>query len=434
MNKQDLIMDFIDGKIDPEDKDILFEHLFYDEAAREEFIQQIQILLKLNQAFKPLPVPSYVTNNIYHTLGIKQSSLINLWQNVVQSRYTKFGLALALFLLITLSSFYFGQLYNQYKLMGQNEITHSSMNNFPLVSSSEMYFDNLHSNTTNMNTKTQLNQSNIKYNHNYLISLANYSILLNSIDNYYKNQYSNQSNTTNFQSITSNHLQNSSTNETNEKQILSKEKATPNTFNPLSFSNSSTAKITNLPSNLVYSTQNNPVNTTLSLNDLISPLLPTDYRFEINLLNIITQTATPNGLKTTGINQFDFNTLYYLNSSNAIGLNVGYENFPQEFTRTIQGKQFLQIQSPNLLYMGISYRYNYFQVPFGGAFIPYFDLTIGGTQVGPIIKGQIGANIPVWNLIALNIGLHNSMLIYNVENKIYSTNKFNFVYGLNIKL
>lgn len=428
MNKQDLIIDFIDGKIDPESKDILFEHLYYDEAAREEFTQQIQILLKINQVFKPLPVPTNVTNNVYSALGIKQNTLINTLQNLIRSRYGKYGLVVALFFLLTFSSFYIGQLYNQNKLNSFAKLNHSYSNNVPMVSSVE-----LDANLNSLSRKNELANNNLLYNHNHLLQLANYSILVNFIDSYYRNHYANLLNNK-FVYASPNQLIKSNENKTNQSQLLSNEDLSSNQLAPLSFSKTNATVTTNLLPNFTNSAQYNRVKPNGTINELIGSLLPKDYRYEVCLSNMITQTASLNGLKTPGINQFDFNARYYLNSNNAIGINIGYENFPQEFIRTIQGKEFTQIQSPDLIYLGISYKYNYFQSPIGDLLIPYFGLTIGGTQVGPIIKGQLGANLPIWDIIAINLGINNSFLIYNVENKLYSTNKLNFVYGLNIKL
>lgn len=441
MNKQDLIMDFIDGKIDTYDKQILFEHLYYDETAREEFTQQIQILLKINQSFKPLPVPSTLTKNIYTALGIKSNYLLNLWQQIIQSRYTKFGLGLALLLLLTLSSFYIGQWYNQNKLSNHSTVNKISKNDYPIVSSMETNKNNNSNSNSNSNSHynsnstitPKLSHKITQQNNNYLLQLANYSMIINSIDYYYQNYYKKLITNTLKNNFQKNH-EKSLAKDLDNVEPSSKNQSSLVNFNPLTNSTSNSFWSSILSSNNTSYVRKTPLLTTLSINEIIDSFYPKDYRYEITLSNIISKSSTLNRLNTGTINQFDLNALYYINSNNAIGLNIGYENFPQEFIRNIQGKQFIQIQLPYLTYLGISYRYTYLQAPYSRLITPYFNLMIGGTQVGPLIKGHIGANIPVWNSIAFNFGLQNSLLIYNVENTIYSTNKFNFVYGLNIKL
>lgn len=433
MNKQDLILDFIDGKIDPTQNDILFEHLYYDEDARTEFAQQIQILLNVNQAFKTVPVPSVVTSNIFAELGIKTNLFLNLYQRIQQSRYTKSAIVVVALLLITFSSFYLGKWYSNFN-NNSNAVNKLSQNNVPIVSSKNIDFIAV-DNTVNPNLQNQKlsNQGLILQNHNYLMQLANLSMISNSIERYYRKYYNNLL-ANNSDIVTRNKNKNSlllSEENTNNNKI--DEKLINTLDKSVIFSNAQQTQnsFISLTDKNYYSNQ---MILTNSFVDFVSSILPKDYKLEVSFSNMSTQSALPAGLNTNGKYQFDVNARYNLNSNSAIGVNIGYDNFPQEFLRNIQGKEFTQIQSPDLVYLGITYRYNYFQSPTNQFLIPYLDVMLGGTQVGPIIKAQIGANIPIWNRVGLNIGLLNSLLIYNVENTIYSTNKLNFVYGLNIKL
>lgn len=432
MNRQDLILDFIDGKIDTTQNDILFEHLYYDEDARTEFTQQMQILINVNQAFKTVPVPSRVTNHIYAEVGIKTNLLLKLLNQVRHSRYIKSGIIAAALLLITFSSFYFGKWYNDYynRSNADNKI---SQNQVPVVSSiDEDYITNSSNVVSDLRNKALNFQSSTLQNHNYLMQLANLAKISNSIERYYRNYYN--------KILAKNSIKITGTQ--NKNNSLMKEGVVNNNLDEV-FINTLDKSIntTNLQvsSNNLFSQpyKNNLINQKIfstSFLDFVSSILPKDYKFEITVSNMSTQSAIPIGLKTNGKYQFDMNARYNLNSNSALGFNLGYDNFPQEFNRDIQGKQFTQIQSPDLVYLGITYRYNYFQSPTNQFLTPYLDVMLGGTQVGPLVKAQIGANIPLWNRIELNVGLLNSLLIYNVENMIYSTNKLNFVYGLNIKL
>ncbi len=431
MNKQDLILDFIDGKIEPDHNDVLFEHLYYDEAARTEFTQQMQILLNINKSMELMPVPSIVTQNIFAELGIKTSLWLNFLQRIRKSRFAKTSAIVVGLLLITFSSFYMGRWYYENNFE-QYSNGNKYRSNIPVVSSEESIFTS--SNNQSSNYGTNNNNKNISYlqNQNYLTQLANFTIIANSIDKYYRDYY-NRLITQNSQINSQINSQNVALIGNNTAQIIDQIEANYNYVNKnINISNPQMEKnkyLSNLPTNQYFYNLR-----TKTFVDLISSLLPDDHKYEISLSNLSTTSALPIGLTPNKKVQFDFNSRYNLNSNSALGLNIGYDYFPMEFTREIQGKQFTQIQSPDLVYLGITYRYNYFESPTNSFMIPYFDFMIGGTQIGPLLKAQIGASIPIWNRIALNLGIHNSLLIYNVDNTIYSTNKLNFVYGINLKL
>ncbi len=436
MNKQDLILDFIDGKIDPDHNDVLFEHLYYDEAARVEFTQQMQILMNINQAFKVMPVPSSVTNHIFTELGIKTNIWLNALQRIRQSRYTKASLIVVALLLITFSSFFVGQWYNENNAEKYG-YGNNFKNNFPVVSSEETSnanINNISKNTDAINNKVQ---SAIWQNHNYLMQLANLSMISNSIEKYYQSYYkglfSRNANKNNIVNSDVNYISKDNVENILSRAEENKESKRYDFDKNISLSDAQISSSKFLTKSSLNNYNNN-LRISTSFIDFVSSILPKDYKYEITISNMSTQVALPNGLNSIGKYQFDLNARYNLNSNSAIGFNLGYDNFPQEFTRDIQGKQFSQVQSPELVYLGITYRYNYFESPTNPYFLPYIDLMIGATQVGPLLKAQIGANIPIWNRLALNLGLHNSSLFYNVDNTIYSTNKLNFVYGINIKL
>lgn len=432
MNKQDLILDFIDGKINPDHNDVLFEHLHYDDAARAEFTQQMQILLNINKSVKVMPVPTVVTNHIFTELGIKTNYWVNALQRLRKSRYVQASAIIIALFFITFSSFYVGQWYNETHNNGFDS-GQNLKNNFPLVSSEEIINKNQITQDTDLQSTNNNYRSSDFQTHNYLMQLANLSIISNSIETYYRNYYNNLL-ARNSISNTVSSSKKLDINQYNSEQLSQQSVSDKNTLNKsIQMSNSliGSQKFT-FNSTQKQFTRNNLISS--SLVDFLKSILPEDYKYEITLTNISTQAASPTGLDISNNYQFDLNARYNLNNNSAFGLNVGYDNFPQEFIREIQGKQITQIQSPNLIYLGITYRYNYFQSPTNPLMIPYFDLMLGGTQVGPLVKAQIGANFPVWNGIALNIGFNNSLLIYNVDNNIYSTNKLNFVYGINIKL
>lgn len=438
MEKQDLILDFIDGKLDSEQTDILFEHLFYDESSRSNFAQQIQLLLSINKHIKPLPVPTTVTNNIFNQLGIRrQPPLFALVQFFKTNLFRRIAVATGI-ILLALSSFYLGNWYNQnYTLQSTSAYVNQksgSIINYPIVTSSDISSPNSTKNFTSTSEPLAYSENQSR-NHLFLMSLANYSIYQNAVTNLLNKQYrSFLRNTITQNSLNSTFDKNSSKNinSPNHSQDLYEFDVAHN--NSIIFHSSS--QIPNLNQNIFRqqkTTNANKQTSPIDMNELRNSLLPKDSKYELHLLSMISQHSNPTSSIPTESKNFELTAGYNFDFNHSVGLNIGYDNFPQTFKRNILGKQIQQSQNPYLLYAGMSYRFIYFNSPTNPYLFPYFDVMAGFSQVGPLFKLGAGANIPIWNNLELNLGLVNSLLLYNVENIIYSTNKLNFVYGLNIK-
>jgi hypothetical protein len=450
MNREDLLFDYFENGLDPYEEDILFQQLNIDESLRKQFHQQMKIRLLAREDTMHIKAPFEATQNIFNTIGISQKVLQTQkfrrnFLTFIQSKQARIFPALILIaLLIALPTFYLVENYAVNKFHSSNANIETNANslsknkqNYPIVSSSE---DNANSPENNASHST-LNQSN-----SFLAQTANTAILLNSLEDKLNSIYSKKLNKIN--SDYTNKLQQLQNLLANNQNNLATNLDNPN--NDLLNSLNNTSRViqftTNLPFNqrnnniLMNNKQNNYFNyqkpIEMDLFSLISDLLPKSYLFELNLIGINSNYTYPNVvLNNSSPIQYTYNiTAYYaINENHKLGVSYGKEQFPQQFNRNIDGKNYQQIQNPYLNYYGVDYKYIPTEIFSQSYVLPYINLLGGATSVGPLAKLQLGGEISIFKRLALTAGIENSLLFYNVDNIIYSTNKVNFVYGINLK-
>ncbi len=448
MNREDLLFDYFENGLDPYEEDILFQQLNIDESLRKQFYQQMKIRLLTREDTMHIKAPFEATQNIFNTIGISKKvfqtqKFQRNFLTFIQSKKVRISSALIVIaLLIALPAFYLIENYAANKFNSSNANIETSANslskneqNYPTVSSNE---DNTSENNASHST---LNQSN-----SFLAQTANTAILLNSLEDKLNSIYSKKLNKINsvytnklkqLQNLLSNNQNNLATNLNNSNNDL------------LNLSNNTDREIqstANLPFNqrsnniLMNNKQNNYFNyrepVAIDLFSLISDLLPKSYLLELNLTGINSNYAYPNvALNNSSPIQYTYNiTAYYaINENHKLGVSYGKEQFPQQFNRNIDGKNYQQIQNPYLNYYGVDYKYIPTEIFSQSYVLPYINLLGGATTVGPLAKLQLGGEISIFKRLALTVGIENSLLFYNVDNIIYSTNKVNFVYGINLK-
>lgn len=114
-----------------------------------------------------------------------------------------------------------------------------------------------------------------------------------------------------------------------------------------------------------------------------------------------------------------------LTPRHAIGVEVGAEVFPQEFS-TSDGV--LYRQRPTLLWAGPSYWWNIASTPSGVA--AELHATVGATLVGPVGKLWLGASVPLGASAQAIVGLEGSLLGYRVDGTWFVSRKLGVSYGV----
>lgn len=121
---------------------------------------------------------------------------------------------------------------------------------------------------------------------------------------------------------------------------------------------------------------------------------------------------------------------YNLTDEHALGAEIGWKDFPQTFSRTIRQNTFNQQQFPMFLYGKFLYSYNLANLLTLEKIQPFTQLSLGGTSVGPIIGLDLGAYLNIYNNSGIVVSGNFDMLFYNVENKIYNSDKIGLKLGI----
>ncbi|MEN3026210.1 MAG: hypothetical protein ABDH31_00685 [Chlorobiota bacterium] len=106
----------------------------------------------------------------------------------------------------------------------------------------------------------------------------------------------------------------------------------------------------------------------------------------------------------------------------SVGLEVGSETFPQEFT-TREGA--LYRQRPTLLWGGLSHEWSPEIYP-----APFVRTTVGGTVVGPLAKMWVGLKVSLSTSTQAAIGVEGTALLYRLDNRWFVTRKVGLSYGM----
>ncbi|NOY06969.1 MAG: hypothetical protein GXO82_10150 [Chlorobi bacterium] len=145
--------------------------------------------------------------------------------------------------------------------------------------------------------------------------------------------------------------------------------------------------------------------------------------------------ALPIGKLPAGANPW-FNDIaigayYGLSSEHQVGVEIGYEAFGKKYT--INGENgILERQSyPVLPWIGALYRYSMRNT---AKFYPYGQVLFGGTRLGPLSKGIIGVSYSPDSRTTLSLGLEGSLLMYRNQSKWVSSSKAGITYGIAIRV
>jgi len=122
---------------------------------------------------------------------------------------------------------------------------------------------------------------------------------------------------------------------------------------------------------------------------------------------------------------------YGLSYEHQVGVEIGYEAFGKKYT--INGENgMLERQSyPVLPWIGAVYRYSSRNI---GKLYPYGQVLFGGTRLGPLSKGIIGLSYSPDSRTTLSLGLEGSLFMYRNQSKWVSSSKAGITYGIAIRV
>jgi hypothetical protein len=425
MNNSKLIHDYLDGKLKQPEQDMLFAELAQNSDLRYEFNQQMKLHMITQSDMAMISPPASATNAIFAELGFSippshggghggaffaavKSSVKKYLPNVTTAVLTAVITALVLYWLL---DFNYGNSINT----GDN----NAAQNKPVVTSLEGDFSPIlpvyieKQGLTEADVQRIINNAMLQY--------------AEKMDKYYENYYS--------QLLAAFNSRNSTT----QNDRLADNSTERNDFNFLSYltdNNSDVIENNNVENNnlLTPNGNNSNLNNAVTLNPKLTPKQILS-NFNLSFRGFAAQSNVNVNVPSQSnpwFNNMSVGASYNVTPVHAVGVEVGQEAFPQKFIREHYGEELTYAQNPILFWYGASYRYSLKKVFIPNVLYPYVQVLGGFTKVGPLGRAQLGLSYSPDKRVTFNLGIEGSALWYNVQNKIYNTNKIGLTYGVSV--
>jgi hypothetical protein len=127
--------------------------------------------------------------------------------------------------------------------------------------------------------------------------------------------------------------------------------------------------------------------------------------------------------------QFTVAAAYNFDEHHAAGFMIGRKPFAQEFYSINRDSIYLIQQQPDLVYGAGFYR---FSLPIGDVVAPQLALSVGGTDVGPLIGAQLSIAVEPFHPLKFYVGSNASFLVYKYKDKLFTSSTLGFLYGIQI--
>lgn len=439
MSYNRLIHDYLDGELDQTSEDALFAHLSGNTELRSEFNQQIKLQSLAGMDMKRITVPAELTGAVFSHLGFaaanSSGALMFDTANASGSGLMGFTRRYFGFILLLLFLFSAG---SSLHLMNENSALKgllgsvtSGKSKIPVMESYETSQNNIaEANSGSEDISQELNalssednQKSIQGDKSYDNSYTNGklgktgSAANQFADNMESNDLGNVNNTdltsdnsgNRYFVINSNHFNF----DFNENSYLRNHGfAGDNSFRRGFTTNSD-------KEGFVYDGTN--------LSDLNLP------KWSIQIRRMNSQTNYPPvtvGNESSFLSDNSFSVWYHYTPKVSFGIETGIEPIAQEFSYNNRN----YAQTPNVLWAGLSLRYNPNELLIPYSMNPYGSGTVAFTAMGPLLKLQGGLTFNISNPLSFFVGAEYGMLIYNVGGNLYSSGKIGYTGGININL
>jgi hypothetical protein len=115
-----------------------------------------------------------------------------------------------------------------------------------------------------------------------------------------------------------------------------------------------------------------------------------------------------------------------------IGVEIGQEAFPQEYTGTEEGRGVRYRQNPLLPWIALSGRLTPVELRLAPDLVPFGQVLLGATRVGPMGKAALGVEYKPDSRVRLAFGFEGGMLAYRYMNSTFFTRNIGVVYGISL--
>lgn len=133
-------------------------------------------------------------------------------------------------------------------------------------------------------------------------------------------------------------------------------------------------------------------------------------------------------LNVTRMNQLlSIEAAYRFNQYHAVGIAFGEKIFSQDFYKVENDSIYIFQQQPTFTYGGAFYRFSY---PIFHGIMPQAYIQVGSTKVGPVLGAKVAVAVSPINHIHVLFGANSSLLIYKLNQNIFTSYTLGLFYGL----
>jgi hypothetical protein len=425
MNYSEKISEFIDGELSHEE----VSELFHSIANQPDLQNELRNAMMLKNMFHQelLTPPPLSKTLVYGKLNLQKSAviisfLLTAFLNLKRFVMTPaFGSALISIALLTMGLFMSNTNSNKSpvnppsKISKNQEIIKPENPNFgnqiPVVSSFE--------NSNFENPENQITQNNIDNS-----KLRNSNLRITNLDNAKVHKLNSQNRKN--QIINSDDFGNSAlaSNQSSVSQLNNIIAESPFLYKEIGGSSIDQSSVS-----LQNKSTNNFMN---SLGYEISSILES---LSITINKTLTSSTTQTNLQPLSsplLNNYSISLAYTLDHHNAFSAELGQENFQQKYNGYINGDEANIDQVYTAQWYGLSYQYNFGEINGLMGINPYTKILIGGTNIGPFLKGSVGLTYQLTDKIAVQGGLEVSRLYYSFQGNSFNSDKYGLIYGVRI--
>ncbi len=163
----------------------------------------------------------------------------------------------------------------------------------------------------------------------------------------------------------------------------------------------------------------------------------TEWTVDVQARALSTLLSTPSGGLPNSVQgalqDFAIGAWVTFDDEQDLGVEVGRQAFPQEFTRRVGNQDLQYRQTPELFWVGPSYRRQFRDWSIGGVVTPVGQTMIGWTQTGPTARAMMGFAITPERRLSMTLGVEGAWLWYPVQGHFYTTSTIGISYGLHYR-
>jgi hypothetical protein len=128
--------------------------------------------------------------------------------------------------------------------------------------------------------------------------------------------------------------------------------------------------------------------------------------------------------------QYTLSAAYNFDEHHAAGVMIGRKPFAQEYHRIERDSMYLYQQQPDLVFGAGFYRLS---MPIRDIVTPQLAISVGGTDLGPVIGAQLSIAVTPVRPLTLYVGSNASLLLFRFKDRLFTSHTLGFLYGMSLR-